>query len=72
MAALSEHSNVYNTAIELLRQRGYQRWYDADTDDFCAEGGMGLQVTVPVRIARAHCHSRKQAAACIQGILVER
>jgi len=37
MAALSEHSNVYNTALIVLTQKGYQLWYDEGTDDYCAE-----------------------------------
>jgi hypothetical protein len=37
MAALSEYSNVYNTALSILRKKGYQLWYSQATGDFCAE-----------------------------------
>ena len=37
MAALSEYTNVYNTALLILRQKGFQLWYDTRTGDFCAE-----------------------------------
>jgi hypothetical protein len=39
MAALSEYTNVYNTALLVLRAKGYQLWYDKETEDFCAESG---------------------------------
>jgi len=28
MLALSEYSNVYNTALVILQRKGYQAWYD--------------------------------------------
>ena len=34
---LSDHSNVYNTAIRVLEKRGYQLWYDSEIECFCAE-----------------------------------
>lgn len=37
MASLSEHSNVYNTALLILKRKGFQLWYDANTTDYCAE-----------------------------------
>ena len=37
MAALSEHSNVYNTALLVLKRKGYQVWYNSNTKDYCAE-----------------------------------
>ena len=50
MPALSEHSNVYNTALVILRQKGFQLWQDeheqywAERDgwDFCAESPTSL------------------------------
>ena len=30
MPALFEYSNVYNTALLMLRERGYQLWYNKD------------------------------------------
>jgi hypothetical protein len=37
MPALSEYSNVYNTALAVLREKGFQIWYDKETDTYCAE-----------------------------------
>lgn len=37
MPALSEYANVYNSAIELLRAKGYQLWFDKQSELFCAE-----------------------------------
>jgi hypothetical protein len=37
MASLSEYTNVYNTALLILRRKGYQLWYDPNTQDYCAE-----------------------------------
>jgi hypothetical protein len=37
MASLSEHSNVYNSALLVLKKKGYQIWYDSKTEDYCAE-----------------------------------
>ena len=37
MPALSEYSNVYDSAVSILRKKGYQVWYDRDADLFCAE-----------------------------------
>jgi len=39
MAALSEYTNVYNTALLVLKHKGYRLWYDDDTNCFCAEKG---------------------------------
>jgi hypothetical protein len=30
MPALSEYSNVYNTALAVLREKGFQIWYDKE------------------------------------------
>jgi hypothetical protein len=37
MPALSEYSNVYNTALLILQQKGFQVWYDERTSRFWAE-----------------------------------
>lgn len=37
MPALSEYSNVHNTAILILRKKGYQAWYDEQAELYCAE-----------------------------------
>jgi hypothetical protein len=37
MPALSEYSNVYNTALLILKQKGFQVWFDESTDLFGAE-----------------------------------
>ena len=37
MPALSEYSNVYDTAVTILRKKGYQLWYDCHAELFCAE-----------------------------------
>jgi hypothetical protein len=37
MPALSEHSNVYNTALPNLREKGFRVWYDEKTELYGAE-----------------------------------
>lgn len=37
MPALSEHTNVYNTSLLILQQKGFQLWYDDGARCFCAE-----------------------------------
>jgi hypothetical protein len=37
MPTLSEHSNVYNTALVILQKKGYQLWFDDETQSYCAE-----------------------------------
>ena len=37
MPALSYYSNVHNTALNILVDRGYQLWRDPETDAICAE-----------------------------------
>ena len=37
MPALSEHVNVYTTAIAVLEQKGFSIWYDKRRDSFCAQ-----------------------------------
>lgn len=57
MAALREYSNVYNTALLILAQRGYQLWYDRQTQEYCAErGGWDFRVALAVRIAWTDRH----------------
>lgn len=37
MAALSEYTNVYNTALTVLSRKGFQLWYDEGAGCYCAE-----------------------------------
>ena len=37
MPALSCYANVHDTAVALLERKGYQVWFDAETDLFFAE-----------------------------------
>jgi hypothetical protein len=37
MPALSEYSNVYNTALLILQRKGFRFWYDSEAELFCAE-----------------------------------
>ncbi|WP_194205149.1 hypothetical protein [Superficieibacter sp. 1612_C1] len=37
MPALSEYTNVYNTALNVLDKKGFRTWYDDEVDMFCAE-----------------------------------
>lgn len=37
MPALSEYSNVYNTALNVLDKKGFSVWYNEETELFCAE-----------------------------------
>jgi hypothetical protein len=51
MPALSEYTNVYNTAVNILHKKGFSVWYDdkqhlfwAEREgwDFCSESPCGL------------------------------
>ena len=37
MAALGDYSNVYNTAIAVMQQKGYRAWYDSASELYWAE-----------------------------------
>ncbi|MDE9455918.1 hypothetical protein [Xenorhabdus bovienii] len=37
MPALSEYTNVYNTALNILDKKGYRVWYDEEIQGYCAE-----------------------------------
>ena len=37
MPTLSEYTNVYNSALQLLRKKGFQVWIDKPLQLFCAE-----------------------------------
>ena len=37
MPSLSEYRNVDNTALNVLKQKGFNIWYDEDAALFCAE-----------------------------------
>ncbi|GAA2852614.1 hypothetical protein Acy02nite_51640 [Actinoplanes cyaneus] len=37
MPALSEHMNVYTTAIAVLEAKGFYIWYNRKQDSFCAQ-----------------------------------
>jgi hypothetical protein len=48
MPALSEYSNVYNTALVVLRRKGFQVWYEKARDVYCAErGGWDFEANTP-------------------------
>lgn len=37
MPALGEYANVYDSALEVLRAKGFDVWYDEDADMFCCQ-----------------------------------
>jgi hypothetical protein len=37
MPALGEYVNVYSSALETLTSKGYQVWYDGESELYCAE-----------------------------------
>lgn len=37
MAALADHSNVIDTALDLLERKGFQVWHDKEQDKYWAE-----------------------------------
>lgn len=37
MPALSEYTNVYDTALEILSRKGFQLWYDPTSELYGAE-----------------------------------
>jgi len=37
MATLADHTNVFNTALLVLQQKGYQLWHDAESHIYYAE-----------------------------------
>jgi hypothetical protein len=37
MAALAEHLNVFDTAVDILTKKGFQVWYDKPADLYYAE-----------------------------------
>lgn len=37
MPALSAYTNVENTALVILKEKGFQIWYDKDRERYCAE-----------------------------------
>lgn len=48
MPTLAEYSNVYETALEVLREKGFQLWYDKPTDTYWAEkDGWDFQADSP-------------------------
>jgi hypothetical protein len=48
MPTLSEYSNVYNTALVVLQQKGFQVWYDEALDAYLAErDGWDFQSETP-------------------------
>jgi hypothetical protein len=49
--ALSEHVNVYTTAIAVLERKGFSIWYDRERDTFCAQrGGWDFWADNPVSL----------------------
>jgi len=58
MPTLSEYTNVYNTALLILREKGYQVWRDTEAElyfaekdgwDFAADSPCGLLGVVAIR-----------------------
>lgn len=37
MPALSAYANTENTALIILKQKGYQYWYDEEMERYCCE-----------------------------------
>ncbi len=37
MPSLSEYTNVYNSVLNILKKKGFQSWYDEDSELFCTE-----------------------------------
>ena len=37
MPALGEYTNVYNSALNILKKKGFQSWYDEKSELFCSE-----------------------------------
>lgn len=51
MAALSEHINVYTTAIAVLEDKRFSIWHDRETDTFCAQrDGWDFRADNPVSL----------------------
>lgn len=51
MAALAEYSNVYDSALAVLEEKGYQLWFDADAQLYCAErDGWDFQAMSPTSL----------------------
>lgn len=57
MAALADHTNVFDTALSVLSRKGFQLWYDEDARlywaekdgwDFCSESPVGLLGVVSI------------------------
>ncbi|MCY1043320.1 hypothetical protein OV208_18530 [Corallococcus sp. bb12-1] len=48
MPALTEYPNVSDTALIILKQKGFQVWYDKMAEAFCAEkDGWDFMATSP-------------------------
>jgi len=65
MPALTSYSNTENSALVVLKEKGYQLWYDQETEthfaekdgwDFAAEGAMELLGVVALY---EHCSPEK-------------
>jgi hypothetical protein len=39
MPTLSEYSNVYNSALLVAKNKGYDVWYNSETNFYCAQKG---------------------------------
>jgi len=49
MPTLSDHINVYDTALDILQSKGYQLWYDEKADLYYAElNGWDFASSTPV------------------------
>lgn len=51
MPTLGEYVNTYNSALETLRRKGFQLWYDQESDMFCAERcGWDFMADTPIAL----------------------
>ena len=54
MPALSEYSNVYNTALAILREKGYDVWFDDAAEMFaCQRDGWDFLADSPLALLGA-------------------
>jgi hypothetical protein len=61
--ALGEYVNVYNSALNVISKKGYQLWYDADSDLFGAErGGWDFLADNPISLQIQGRRRRQQLA----------
>jgi hypothetical protein len=63
--ALGEYANVFDTALAVLEQKGYDVWKDEAADVFCAQrGGWDFTADSPISLlglVAIYEHTRPQA-----------